>query len=151
MIDYPKVLRQARQAGLDAAEAKTQELEAGGPKYAVVENAPGDVFHNPAKESRVVGTMTSLCGFAWIKFPCKGAGAGLWRWIKANGVMRDGLNNTSYKVDGQSYSRDTYAGGIMAWVGEGGQAVDVKQAYANAFAKVLREAGVDAYAHYRLD
>ena len=81
MTDYDKLLKQARQAGLAAAEAREHELEAAGPVWAVVENAKGDFASDPSKPPRVVGTMHSLCGFAWVHFSCKGEGVSLWRWI----------------------------------------------------------------------
>ena len=36
------------------------------PAYAVVENDPGDLFHDPGKPTRVVDTMFDVCGFVWV-------------------------------------------------------------------------------------
>ena len=36
------------------------------PAYAVMENAAGDLFYDPSKPTRVVGTMADLCGFVCI-------------------------------------------------------------------------------------
>jgi hypothetical protein len=72
-----------------------------------------------------------LCGFAWVSF--KGNTA--WgRWAKKNGV-----------------ASPAYGGGLQVWVSGFGQSVTRKEAYAQAFASVLREAGVEAYAGSRLD
>lgn len=72
-----------------------------------------------------------LCGFAWVNF--KGNTA--WgRWAKKNGV-----------------ATPAYGGGLQVWVRGYGQSVTRKEAYADAFAAVLRDNGVDAYAGSRLD
>jgi hypothetical protein len=71
------------------------------------------------------------CGFAWIAF--KGNTA-FGKWAKAQGI-----------------ARPHYPSGLCVWVGEFGQSVDRKSAYAGAYAQVLRDAGIDAYADSRLD
>lgn len=72
-----------------------------------------------------------LCGFAWVWF--KGNTA--WgRWATKNGV-----------------ARKAYGGGSQIWISGYGQSVTRKEAYAQAFAAVLRDNGVDAYAGSRLD
>jgi hypothetical protein len=97
--------------------------------------------------------MHSLCGFAWIRFSCKGEGASLWRWIRAHGEKNQN-RSLSYSVYGQGFSKDDYYGGVSAWVHEGGkngQSVDIKNAYARAYANVLREKDISAYPMSRLD
>ena len=71
------------------------------------------------------------CGFAWIAF--KGNTA-FGKWAKAQGI-----------------ARSHYPSGLCVWVGEFGQSVDRKSAYAEAYAQVLREAGIDASSGSRLD
>jgi hypothetical protein len=44
-----------------------------------------------------------------------------------------------------------YPSGLMIWVSEGNQSYDRKRAYAEAYARVLNEAGIKAYANSRLD
>lgn len=77
------------------------------------------------------------CGFAWITF--KG-NTTFGRWAsKATGLPCGRIG-------------DGYPTGKQVWVSEFGQSVDRKEAYARAFAKVLRDGGVtDAYAGSRLD
>lgn len=71
------------------------------------------------------------CGFAWVWF--KGNSA--WgRW-----AVRAGL------------ARSHYPSGVSIWVGQFNQSVARKEAYAGAYAKVLKEAGIAAYAGSRLD
>ena len=74
-----------------------------------------------------------LCGFAWVTvFPGNSSFA---HWLKKN---KD--------------ARKEYGGGVCAkWVSEFNQSVARKEAYAHAFAKVLREAGIKAYSGSRLD
>jgi hypothetical protein len=101
----------------------------------------------------VVGTATSLfgneidrskptyfveggpCGFSWVNLKpgnCKFA-----NWLKATRRART----------------DSYYGGVTIWVSEYGQSMQRKEAYATAFAEVIREAGVakSVYAQSRMD
>jgi hypothetical protein len=71
------------------------------------------------------------CGFAWVSVP---GNSSFGRWLKASGHGRPG-----------------YPRGIWYWVSEFGQSVERKEAMANAMARVLREAGVEAFANSRLD
>lgn len=71
------------------------------------------------------------CGFAWINF--KGNTA-FGRWAKKAGVARKG-----------------YPTGLTYWVSAFNQSMQKKEAFAYAFAAVLREAGIEAYAGSRLD
>ena len=71
------------------------------------------------------------CGFAWVVIPGNSA---FGRWAKKQGR-----------------ARPHYPRGLCFWVSDFGQSVDRKTAYAGAFAQVLRNAGIDAYADSRLD
>lgn len=72
-----------------------------------------------------------VCGFAWVT--CKG-NTKFGRWAKAAGVARPSI-----------------MGGLRIAVHEGGQSMARKEAYAQAYAATLRAAGVEAYAHARMD
>lgn len=72
-----------------------------------------------------------VCGFAWVKI--KGNEA-FGRWAKKAGL-----------------ARSSYPSGLQIWVREFGQSMERKEAFARAFAKVLNEAGVTAYADSRMD
>ena len=88
-----------------------------------------DLMGNPIGRSWTVSE--GACGFAWVTF----AGNTPWgRWAKAQGIASKG-----------------YPKGLQIWVSEFNQSVARKEAYAYAYAKVLREHGVEAYAHSRLD
>ena len=88
-----------------------------------------DLMGNPIGRSWTVSE--GACGFAWVTF----AGNTPWgRWAKAQGIASKG-----------------YPKGLQIWVSEFNQSVDRKEAYAQAYAKVLREHGIEAYAQSRLD
>jgi hypothetical protein len=73
-----------------------------------------------------------LCGFAWVNI--KPANSKFANWLKKQGLARKG----------------TY-GGLSMWIRDYNQSVQKKEAYAHAFAKVLQDAGINAYADSRLD
>jgi hypothetical protein len=72
------------------------------------------------------------CGFAWVTV--RPANSSFAIWAKKQGVMRA-----------------MYGGGVTYWVSQFGQSVDRKAAFAGAYAKVLRENGIQATAGDRLD
>ena len=76
--------------------------------------------------------MGGACGFAWITI--KPATSAFARWLKKAG-----------------HASKAYGGGLMVWVGEFGQSMARKEAYAHAYAEVIREGGFSAYASSRMD
>jgi hypothetical protein len=92
---------------------------------------------NPMVVSEVGGEGKSwyvsegACGFAWVWFK----GTTPWaRW-----AVKAGKASNHYPT------------GKCVWVSEFGQSVDRKEKYARAFAKVLNEHGIEAFADSRLD
>jgi hypothetical protein len=74
-----------------------------------------------------------VCGFAWVKIrPARGA---FINWCKKNNIGRV----------------DSYEGGYRIWISEYNQSMGKKEAYARAFAKVLQDNGIKAYAMSRMD
>ena len=74
-----------------------------------------------------------ICGFAWINIkPARGKFV---KYLKDNDIGR----------------KDSYYGGYTIWVSGFGQSLDRKSAYARAFAKVLNDNGLKAYAMSRMD
>lgn len=72
-----------------------------------------------------------VCGFAWVNF--KGNTA--WgRWASKNKV-----------------ARPDYPSGLCVWVREFNQSMQKKEAYARAFAKVLRDHGIPCTVGSRMD
>ena len=89
---------------------------------------------NGETQNKVIDVVDDgLCGFAWINIrPARGAFV---NYLKAR----------------EWGSRNEYAGGWEIWVGQFNQSVTRKEAYAQAFAKVLNQYGIKAYAGSRLD
>ncbi len=81
-----------------------------------------------------------ICGFAWVNF--KPATTRFVRWLKKQGI-----------------ASKAYQGGASMWVSKFGQSYDRKNAYAIAFAQVIRqelvetghEPALKVYAGSRLD
>ena len=74
-----------------------------------------------------------VCGFAWVNIsPARGKFV---QWLKEN----------------KKGGKNSYSGGYDIWINEFGQSLTRKEAFAQAFAKVLRDYGVDAYAQSRID
>lgn len=73
------------------------------------------------------------CGFAWVNIkPGNGRFA---NWLKRQGIAR----------------RDGYYGGVSIWIHQFGQSITRKEAYAAAYARTVREAGVPAHSMSRMD
>ena len=85
----------------------------------------------PGGEQRTWYVDEGACGFAWVEFA---GNTSFGRWAKKVGK-----------------ARPHYPSGLCVWVSEGGQSIGRKEAYAVAFAKVLNDAGIKAYAGSRLD
>lgn len=77
--------------------------------------------------------LDGACGFAWVNL--KPATSAFAKYLKAQNLARTA----------------NYHGGITLWVSDYGQSIGRKEAYAVAYARVLRGAGMRVYAHSRLD
>jgi hypothetical protein len=66
--DAPKLAAALETASIAASEAyKAYVAEYYTvPAFAVVENSPDDMFHNPGKPTEVIDTMFDVCGFVWV-------------------------------------------------------------------------------------
>lgn len=90
-----------------------------------------DIFGKPLPGAHVEVVESGVCGFAWVSF--KGNTA-FGRAMKKAGL-----------------ARSHYPSGLSVWVSEFGQSMERKEAYARAYAEVLRKAGIQAYAGSRMD
>lgn len=80
--------------------------------------------------------VDGVCGFAWVNFKMKpGLARKFGRFLQENKLGR----------------KDSYAGGVTIWISDHGQSMTRKEAHAAAMAKVLQEAGIDAYSASRMD
>lgn len=102
-------------------------------------HAAGMAAGNDAKPTpmRVVGqgcdevVEGGPCGFAWVSF-------------KGNTAFGRAMKKLNLASPG-------YPTGLQVWVGEFGQSMARKSAYARAYAAVLRGYGIDAYPQSRMD
>ena len=121
---YAALAKKAHEAGLAAAAAKT-------PTPMIVGEAKS-LFNDEIDYSKPTYYVPSgICGFAWVFV--KG-NTGFGRWAKKTGIARPG-----------------YPTGLNIRATVGGQSYELKMAYAQAYAAVLQEAGITAYAEGRLD
>lgn len=123
-MDFAAIHKQAHEAGHAAATGMT-------PTPMIVGTAIGLSDRiDPTKPTYFVDD--GVCGFAWIAF--KGNTA--WgRWAKKQGL-----------------ARSHYPSGLCIWVRDYNQSMQRKEAYANAYARVLQANGItDAYPGSRMD
>lgn len=122
--DFQAIYEEARQAGMNAGNSKV-------PVPMIVCEHSNPLDDNSPISREYAPVMGGVCGFAWIKFPGNTA-FGL--WAKKKG-----------------YARKSYPTGLSIWVSEFGQSMEKKEAFAYAFAEVLRKHGIKAYAGSRMD
>lgn len=124
-VQLNSLFRQAYDAGMDAMNGTN-------PTPIVVGEAKS-ILSNEIDYSRPTYTVSEgVCGFAWVNI--KPANSAFARWLKKNGM-----------------ARKSYYGGIDYWVSVGGQSMERKYAFAQAFARVLSDSGIRAYANSRMD
>lgn len=147
-----KIIEEACQASVSAAEARLYELEGGPDTWSVVENSSDDgVFYNPEKPTHEVGRMKDLCGFADVRMKSKGKASEFVRFVKSHG------EETSY--NGWNYGSmrlaKSYDVGFSIWPplgkGDSSQYVSVKVAGCEAFEGILNQHGIDCRTESRLD
>lgn len=115
----------AHELGEAAAEAVT-------PTPMVVQERENPLDDNSPVVRTYAPIMDGPCGFAYVKV--RPANGSFGRWAKAERGWRP-----------------AYGGGLEMSVHAYGQSMTRKQAYAQAFAEVLRTAGVNAYGYSRMD
>jgi hypothetical protein len=123
---HQELYDRADKAGREAAEACTPV-----PMHVVERANPLDDSSPIVKQYAPV--MSGVCGFAWVSI--KPATSSFAKWLKKNELGRP----------------DSYYGGLTVWVSNYGQSMEKKEAYAGAFAQVLRDAGFKAYSMSRMD
>jgi hypothetical protein len=80
-----------------------------------------------------------VCGFAWVDvYPAH------------KGNTRLGKDERKV-LEASGFKKDVYGKKYYKWISAFNQSMQKKEAYADAFAKVLRENGLKAYAGSRLD
>ena len=111
--DFRRIYDKADVAGMVAVNSCT-------PTPMVVQEHANMLDDNSpvAKQWIVAG---GVCGFAWINI--KPGNNRFCNWLKAVGLAK----------------HSEYEGGVTIWVTHGGQSMQIKEAYAHAFARVIRE------------
>ena len=98
-----------------------------------------DLFSNEMVPGTRSVVFDGPCGFAWVNV--RPATCTFAKWWKKNIGERGG----------RKVSRAYEGGYTVMWVGEFNQSYEKKDAYATAFAEVLRKHGIKAQAFSRLD
>lgn len=130
--DAKRVMGLALIAGMEAMKACVPV------PMTVVQHASVLDDKSPVVESWHVAD--GVCGFAWITFKANTTeNRKFLAGLKAAGMIGDGGWG---KATGAGYSY---------WVHEGGQSMQKKEAFAHAFAQVLHDNGITAYAMSRMD
>jgi hypothetical protein len=128
---FARLFTDADRAGMEAAAACT-------PTPMVVQEHASPLNDNsPVVKEWYV--PQGVCGFAWVVL--RPGTSALARWLKAN------VHRTN---DHSGWDR-SYYGGVEMWVHVGGQSMEIKEAYARAFARVFKDAGFTCYAGSRMD
>lgn len=124
-IDFSSLYAQADAAGKAAAQAIV-------PQAMIVGDA--DLAGNMLPSGRKYYVSEGVCGFASVVV--KPANSPFVNALKKSGLRR------VFK---------SYYGGAEFSIGEYNQSMQRKEAYAGAFAKVLRDNGLNAYSNSRMD
>jgi len=126
MTDFASLYAQADAAGRSAVE-KTKVV----PMIVGQETSLFSGKIDYTKETYYVAD--GVCGFAWVNV--KPGNSKFANWLKKNKLART----------------DSYYGGVSMSVRDYNQSLQKKEAYAHAFAAVLRDAGISAYTTSRMD
>ena len=123
---FEALYNQAREAGLAAG--------AGSKLTPMVVGSPTTIFSNDIDSTKPIYFVEDgVCGFAWIN-------------------VKPGTSSfAKYLVKTGRARSDSYYGGVTIWVSEYNQSMQRKESYAHAFAKVLSDNGIKAYAASRMD
>ena len=129
-----RAVREARFEALVArAEAAGNEALVAATPTPMVVTETDVITGRPTEGGKSWYVSEGVCGFAWIK-------------------VRPGTSSFArWAVKNSPGWRKSYGGGIDRWVSEGRQSMTRKEAFARAYAEVLREAGINAYARSRMD
>jgi hypothetical protein len=121
LLDHEQLFAKARAAGMAAGEGARPT-----PMHVVQRGEGGEII------KRYAPVMDGVCGFAWINV--RPGNSPFANWLKKN-----------------THASPAYQGGVDYWVREFSQSMERKEAFARAFAAVLQEAGITAYAGSRMD
>lgn len=124
-IDYAALYDKAHAAGKAAGDKHVPV-----PMHVVQRENPFD--DNSPIVKAYAPVLGGVCGFAWVN-------------------IRPGNHPFVNWAKKSDKGHKSYYGGYDIWVRGYGQSMECKEAYAQAFAEVLREAGIKAHAMSRMD
>jgi hypothetical protein len=121
-----KIFKQAYEAGMKAGNSV-------GVTPMIVGSPTTPLGNDIDYTKRTYFVEGGVCGFAWVKIkPARG-------------------NFVAYLKSLDKFPSNAWNGGYDYWVSEFGQSMQRKEAFAGAFADVLRGYGINAYAQSRMD
>lgn len=124
-MDVQALYEMADKAGREAVEALTV--------VPMTVTRRANPFDSTSEVLQSWHVADGVCGFSWINVkPANGKFA---KYLLKLGIAR----------------KDSYYGGVCIWVSDYNQSMQRKEAYAHAFAKVLHDNGIKAYASSRMD
>ena len=88
-----------------------------------------------------------VCGFATVKIKANDSTTRKFLAELKKAKLVQGIN----EFTNAPWAKNSYGGGYRYWVSGFGQSYERKKAFAQAFAKVLRDHGINAWAEARLD
>ena len=124
-----------RQARSLFANARTAGLAAGNafnPTPMVVGTPTTFLGNDIDPTKRTYYVPDGVCGFAWV-------------------LIHPANSSIAIHAKKQGIGRKAYGGGLSIWIHDHDQSMQRKRAHADAFAQVLRDAGIQAYAQSRMD
>jgi hypothetical protein len=125
-VNPEQIHYEAVQAGLKAGEAHKP--------VPMIVGSPSSPLGNDIDPNQPVYRVDSgVCGFGWVNIkPARGKFVS---WLKKNNIGRT----------------DSYEGGYRIPCFEFGQSLEKKERYVRAYAQVLNDHGIKAYANSRMD
>ena len=136
--------RLARQIYREACEAGERAMREAKPTPMIVSEADG-LSDRPKAGGKSWYVPSGICGFAWIRVR---GNSWFIRELKKIGLAEDDRNNWASRA---RFLKDNYYGGYSFSVREGGQSMELKEAYAQAFANVLESYEIPASSSSRMD
>ena len=125
MREVKSILSEAKMAGIDSGnEAQPTPMIVGTP------TTPLGNDIDPNKTTYFVAG--GVCGFAWVN-------------------IRPGNSSFARPAVKLGVAIKSYYGGVEIWIDGHGQSLERKTKHANAFAEVLQQHGINAYANSRID
>lgn len=146
---FAEAVRQADQAGRQAVAGTTPTpMLVGTPKNMMASLTGGD--DGGFDETQPVYYVADgVCGFAWVNVKADATeGRKFLNWLKGSVKSSSPARQVLADAPVGEPRADSYYKGVSVWVSGYGQSMQRKEAYGQAFARVLNEAGIDGLKSY---